>query len=436
MNLRSHKKPFVTLMGAGAVSQLILLLISPLLTRLYTPQDFGVYGVFVAVCATMAGVSGGRLELAIPVAKKADTATTLLLLTCLIAIPVSLLLSAMVAWLGPRYGLEAAFSGRLALWLPVAAFSIVVFQAVNYWLLWNKDYSGAARARWVQGGTLATVQLVAGYLSMGSWGLLVGHAAAQFLGGLFGGGVAAARRVVRAGSALSFSKCLYILSVHRNYPFVMAPAALLNMLGQHLPILLIGGVYGVQAAGFYAIAQRVCGAPLALVGQAIGQIFAAEAPQLMQQSPNNMLLTFSKLIKYMFLGGGFFILLLVTAAPTLVSFVFGEEWVDAGVLMQILSVVFVLEFVVTPVSLTLSFMGQHGRQLWWDVVRLFSILATFTLATGLKLSFYEAMALLAVALSLSHIYLLRMMWAGLKKLSHGAVKAGSYTVPRADDMNP
>ena len=115
-----------------------------------------------------------------------------------------------------------------------------------------------------------------------------------------------------------------------------------------MPILLIGGLYGVKAAGFYAIAQRVCGAPLALVGQAIGQIFAAEAPNLMQRSPESMLHTFSRLIRYMFLGGGLFIILLVVAAPMVVGFVFGNEWVDAGVLMQILSVVFVLEFVVTP----------------------------------------------------------------------------------------
>ncbi|WP_158609075.1 lipopolysaccharide biosynthesis protein [Pusillimonas sp. NJUB218] len=403
------------------------------LTRLYTPQDFGIYGVFVAVCATMAGVAGGRLELAIPVAKTADVATTLLLLTGLVALPASIVLSAFVAWLGPLFGLGPALGGEMAYWLPVAAFSIVVFQAVNYWLLWNKDYSRAARARWVQGGALATVQLGAGYLAFGSWGLLVGHTLAQLLGGLIGGGATAAKRAMDVASQLSWRKCTALLRAHRNYPFVMAPAALLNMLGQHMPILLIGGLYGVKAAGFYAIAQRVCGAPLALVGQAIGQIFAAEAPNLMQRSPENMLLTFSRLIRYMFLGGGLFIIVLVVAAPIVVGFVFGKEWVDAGVLMQILSFVFVLEFVVTPVSLTLSFMGHHSRQLWWDVIRLSGILATFALATVLALSLYQAMVVLAIVLSLSHIYLLRLMWNGLKKLSPEDVGSDASAL-RADEI--
>ncbi len=402
-------------MSAGAISQSILLIISPLLTRLYTPEELGTYGVFIAVCATMAGIAGGRLELAIPVAKTIDAAAELLLLTVLVACPMSALLAALVAWLGPLFGLDSVLGEHTAIWLPLAAFSIVLFQAINYWLLWNKDYSGAGRARWVQGGSVALVQLGAGYMTSGSWGLIVGHTIGQLLGAVVGGGMTTVKQVAVSASQLSLMKCVTTLREHRNYPIVMAPAALLNMSGQHLPILLIGGLYGVKAAGFYAIAQRVCGAPLSLVGQAIGQIFAAEAPHLMHRSSGNMLPLFSSIIKYMLTGGVLFVILLGIFAPAAVSIVFGEEWRDAGVLMQILGIVFVLEFVVTPVSLTLSFLGNHGSQLWWDMIRLLSILAAFALAAELSLNLYEAMVVLAIALACSHMYLLKLMWNGLRK---------------------
>jgi O-antigen/teichoic acid export membrane protein len=412
MNFKIHKKPFLTLMGAGVASQFILLLISPLLTRLYTPEELGAYGIFIALCATMAGIAGGRLELAIPVAKAKQLATELLLLTILLAIPMSAFLGGLVIWAASALEFTLIPKG-FAMWLPVAALAIVLFQAINYWLLWNKDYSGAAKARWTQGGAMATVQLVAGYLGSGAWGLIVGHTIAQFLGGVIGGGVTIVKEATLSVAQLSLKKLLALLQEHKSYPIVMAPAALLNMAGQHLPILLIGWVYGAKAAGFYAIAQRVCGAPLALVGQAIGQVFAAEAPQLLQGPLEKVRPAFARLIKYMLFGGGLFVVLLGMFAPDTVAVVFGEEWRGAGVLMQILSLVFVLEFVVTPVSLTLSFLGDHGRQLWWDAVRLLSILVTFALAVQFDLSLYEAMIALAFALSCCHLYLLLLMWRSL-----------------------
>lgn len=429
MNFRKLTKPFITLMSAGAISQLILLIISPLLTRLYTPEELGTYGVFIAVCATMAGIAGGRLELAIPVAKTIDAAAELLLLTLLVACPMSALLAALVAWLCHLFGLDSVLGERTAIWLPLAAFSIVMFQAINYWLLWNKDYSGAGRARWMQGGSVALIQLGAGYMTVGSWGLIVGHTIGQLLGAAVGGGMTTLKQMAVLASQLSLRKCVTTLREHRNYPIVMAPATLLNMLGQHLPILLIGGLYGVKAAGFYAISQRVCAAPLSLVGQAIGQIFSAEAPHLMHRSSGNMLPVFSSIIKYMLAGGALFVISLGIFAPAAVSIVFGEEWRDAGVLIQILGIVFVLEFVVTPVSLTLSFLGNHGSQLWWDMIRLLSILATFALAAKLSLNLYEAMVVLAIALACSHIYLLKLMWNSLRKHQSTSFKSDEPSTP-------
>ena len=79
-------------------------------------------------------------------------------------------------------------------------------------------------------------------------------------------------------------------------------------------------------------------------------------------------------------------------------------------------------------------MGHHSRQLWWDVIRLSGILATFALAAVLALNLYQAMVMLAIALSFSHIYLLRLMWNGLKNLSPEDARSDASIALRTEDI--
>lgn len=186
--MQEKKKNFVLLLAGNGSAQVFLFILSPVLLRFYGPQDFGVYGMFIALSATIAGVAGWRIEFAIPVARGGRSAATMLILAMIVALPTVLLLSGFVLLLsGVGLGRQSfrdlsAFAG----WLPVAAYGILLYQATNYCLLWHQRYEAVVRTRWSQGLSLAIIQLSGAWLDLRGFGLIVGHSAGQIIGAFSG----------------------------------------------------------------------------------------------------------------------------------------------------------------------------------------------------------------------------------------------------------
>lgn len=423
MMFKALQQPFLKLLGAGFFPQLLLLALAPLLTRLFSPENFGIYGLFVALAATIAALSGGRLEFAILSANSAREAGALLLTALVVAAPIGLLLTGGLVAIA-RSGFSAHLGPVIALntyllWLPLAALSIVVFQVLHYWALWQKNYVTVSYSRWVQGISVGGLQLVAGLSALGAMGLIFSHTLSQALGAAIVL-LRSWRYLCTSLRGLCLQECIRLLYSNRRYPLLMTPATLFNMLAQHMPVFLTGAMYGIGAAGFLAIAQRICGAPLALVASAIGQVYSAEAPKLITSAPGKLAAAFKTLLRNMFLLGAVLLALIVTFAPVAVSSAFGNEWHDAGVLMQIMAVVYVLDFVTTPFSLTLAFTKNYVEQLYWDIARVALIVMAFGIGNIYDFSFFETAALLSVALACSSLWHLWLMWRGLKTSPGGA----------------
>ena len=64
----------LTLVSGTAMGQVVALLGAPVLSRLFTPADFGVLAVVTALAAVLATVSALRLELSVPLPREESTA--------------------------------------------------------------------------------------------------------------------------------------------------------------------------------------------------------------------------------------------------------------------------------------------------------------------------------------------------------------------------
>src|SRR5206468_5929078 len=114
MTQTSLLRATLTLLAGGALAQALPLLLGPLLTRLYTPQDFGIYHLFAAVAANIAVVACARYEFALPLAADDDEAVALRMLCLRLLVAVTALSTlAALAW---SWTLHAAWP----LWLPAS----------------------------------------------------------------------------------------------------------------------------------------------------------------------------------------------------------------------------------------------------------------------------------------------------------------------------
>lgn len=428
---RRIKSAFFTLLGAGAGTQLFLFAIAPLLTRLYAPEEFGGYGLAIAVCASLAAVSGGRMEFAIPSSDTEQRAKQLFVMTLLLAC-LSLgfvgLLVITSTYLNGNNPLIQLVGEDIAVLIPLGAFSIAALQATTFWLLWHKNYKLLARIRWMQCVSQSVVQGLGGVLGFGAWGLLIGHTIGQFagvLGALRSPLIRPNRQMIRH----TLLRLRRLVGIYKSYPITLGPATVANLLAQHLPVVLIGWIYGLSAAGIYAIAQRVCGAPLVLVGQAVSQLYVAEMPCLMQIAPQNAYLTYKKVVRTLLVIALVLCIALVVLAPYGAVLLFGESWGELGRLIQILATCFVLDFAVTPVSLTLNLLGRRGQQLRWDASRLAGVLAVFSIGFVYELEFLHSMVLLSLVLAASNVYLLFAMSSALRSWEARHIKSPFPAVP-------
>jgi O-antigen/teichoic acid export membrane protein len=413
--MQEKKKNFILLLAGNGSAQAFLFILSPVLLRFYGPQEFGVYGMFIALSATIAGVAGWRIEFAIPVARSSRSAATMLILAMIVALPTVLLLSAFVLALsGLGMGRQSlrglsSFAG----WLPVAAYGILLFQVTNYWLLWHQRYRAVVRVRWSQGLSLAIVQLAGAWLNLRGFGLIAGHSAGQIIGA-FSGLKGELAQLTLALRSMKWRRIVRLLVALRRYPSLMVPASLMNMVGQHLPVIFIGMLFGLGPAGFYATAQRICGAPLSLVGQAVGQMYTAEASRAIVSNQKDLTSNFLNLMRFMVPLALLFLFAILALSPFLTVIAFGETWRELGTVMQILAVVFVLDFIITPVSLTLSFTKRYQQQMMWDAIRLVAVLATFIASVLLELTFHKTMIVFAVLLASCQSYLIYIIWCALR----------------------
>jgi O-antigen/teichoic acid export membrane protein len=123
---------------------------------------------------------------------------------------------------------------------------------------------------------------------------------------------------------------------HADFPKWRMPQDLVNSASQALPLLLLGGLSGVGAAGYYSIATLALAMPSTLVGQSVGSVFYPHITQAIRRGEDAETLIIQATRGLAWFGIGPFVLVVLTG-PWLFGFVFGAGWERAGTYAQCLA---------------------------------------------------------------------------------------------------
>ena len=399
------------LSGGLVAGQAIVLVVSPILTRLYTPSEFGVYSVFTALNAIFINLVSLRYELAVPVAPNERDAAALACLALLAASAISLA-GMPVVWLAGDWlaGLAGMPLLAQALWLlpPVVA----VYSAgdiVSYWSIYRATFRLNATGRLVQGVSQSALQVGFGLVGYHGWGLLAGFMLGCLvrLGVLVGGVAASDRRLIATAAS---TDVIRLARANWQYPAYSTPASLLEASTQLLPLLFLAALFGPAFAGLYGLGQRLMGLPIRLFATAARNVFLGEAAQ---RHPLGLYRLFKR-SSLLFLGLGVAGLApVLLAGPALFAVVFGEGWRVSGEIAQLLVPLYLTRFVVTPVSQVFNILGRQRIHLisssldavlllasvvaaWWLALPPMVTILLFTIGSTITYSLYFVLAWRAV----------------------------------------
>lgn len=361
------------LVGGTAGAQALMVLAAPLLTRLYTPEDFGLLAVYGGLLALFCVIASLRYELAIPLPESNTEAANVLVL-CLVIVLMMTGISAFMVFIAGEQIANALDTPKLAsyFWLlPIGVLLSGCYDVFNYWAVRTKSFGDIAKTRISQ--TLATlaVQLL-GY-KLGGIALLFGQ-----VGGRGVGSIRLARSAIqyKEFNSWSWPGVWQAAKRYKQFPIFSTWSGLFNTAGTQLPPLMFAALFSTGAAGLYALAHRVLAMPMSILGDAIGKVFFSNAAVAYREGRLAPMVekVHRKLAEIAMPAT----LMLVIAGPELFALVFGQNWREAGEFARYMAPWLYMVFITSPLSTLFSVLERQRLGLLFQaallVVRLIAIL--------------------------------------------------------------
>lgn len=400
----------MVMVGGTAFGQLVTVAASPFLTRMYAPSDFGVLAAYSSVLTILLVLASWRYEMAIPLPEKDRDAAHLVALSLGLVASTALTVSCLILWQGVAIssilGVPAI---RPYLWLvPVGIVGAGSYQVFNYWGIRRKAYSRVAQTKVTQNIGQTVAQLAIGMVSPGPAGLLIG----QVVGQTAGSGNLARLAFQQDRSAfrnLSWSTMWDMAYRCRRFPLISVFSGVLNTASVQIPNILLTTFFGVHVSGWFALGNRVLGMPLGLIGQSVAQVYLGQASRLAKQDPLEAERLFTRTSKRLAIASVVPIILIGASGPSLFELVFGFDWREAGVYVQLLVPGFIGQMVVTPLSHTFVILERHDLFLIFNVVRLVFTVSSVVLPFHLGRGPTWAVALYSASMFLTYVLAYFMM---------------------------
>ncbi|GAA3706771.1 lipopolysaccharide biosynthesis protein [Oceanisphaera sediminis] len=405
----------LTLMTGTAVAQAIPIAISPILTRIYSPEDFGVLGLFVAITAVFASIANGRYELAIMLPRKDSEAINLVVLGFAICTTISMILLLVVVFSNEKIK-ESLGNESIGFWLyfvPLSVFLSGCFNVLNYYNVRRKHYKDLRNAAIAKSFVTASVQLSVGFFKSGAAGLIGGQIFSQL--------VANTRLIKNIGKddlsrSLCKRKVIVLAKRYRDFPKFTLWAGLANTLSQNINNVLISSYYGLSTLGHYSFTERMLGMPASLIGNAVGQVFFQQASKEYQQTGRayNSFISATKKLVIISLPVYFVLYFFV---EDLFHYVFGPDWRVAGTYAKIMIPFFMIKFVVSPLTVMNQINKKNKLGMLWQFGLLFLYVFVIYFSQLQEYTIENFLHVLVVVLSLYYLFFYFLIYSHARRNS-------------------
>ena len=390
-------------MSGTAIAQAFPILCSPILSRMFTPGDFGLFANFNAIVSFLTVVISGKYELAILLPKRDQEAINILLLSCTLAVFFSLIFCLISFGFGDLIA-KLLNVEQLApyMWLiPIGALLSVFFLIFNELCIRKKWFVVLGKNKISNSAGIAGTSILLGLAKL-QQGLIFGGIVGQIFSV-----TTAIFRVLKYDRHLliyvTVNKLKYVARRYFNFAKFIIPGQFLSTLGVQLPVLVLSSQFGLYTAGLFMMSQRVLGTPINFLGNSFKDVFRQRAAQDYQTYGNCIDIykkTIFSLIKIALIP---FILLFITA-PYLFELVFGSEWYVAGIYTRYLCVMYMLTLICNPTSYIIFITEKQHLELIWQT--LYIVLTAIPLFIGVILKDIKiALILLCIGRSIAYIIL-------------------------------
>jgi O-antigen/teichoic acid export membrane protein len=373
----------VTLATGVSIGQAIPILISPILTRIYSPEDFGILALFLSISTLISVISSGRYEQAIMLPDSDQEAIHLTVMSWIFALIASIMM--LLCIIGFHDVIMNTINNQALdtyIYLtPLLTLILATFNIFNMLATRIKAFSLLSKVSVFKSMVNGSIQLIAGFLKSDPLGLILG----QIFGSLSQIFVLyyKVNRWMNIWTLPPVGSMKQLLRKYRRFPQFSVAAVLSNTLTQNVLHISISSMFSVSLLGLFSFANRMLILPMSFLGNSVGQVFFQEASNEKNESGSAqraLRSTFWKLSALSILGFG----MLYFFVEDLFTIVFGPDWAQAGLFAKLLIPMMAAKFVVSPLSVINNIYDKQFISLAWQLGYL--ILTIFGL---LSINYYD-----------------------------------------------
>ena len=334
MHKSSYIKNTAVLTSGVVLAHIVPLIAYPLLSRLYSPEDFGLLSILTSITAILSIIATFHYDSAILITKSKRLAAELIITIQYLAIAF-LIMSGLIACLFSDQISLVFNAPQIKYWLwicPICAYCLVLFNCYNEWCVKFAYFKDLSLNKIINGSAIPFGKIIFAFIK--PFGL--------FIGELFGHlitGISCLVRVFRKERQFfnrpSKRHMAYLLNRYADCPKYVLPARLLNKTGLEIPIFLISAYYSVEELGYYTMASTLLVLPSKVIGKAITDTFRQKANLLIERD-GNCRIFYCKVFLVLLLVSVSFFSVLYFIAPEVFRIVLGDNWIQSGYYCRIL----------------------------------------------------------------------------------------------------
>lgn len=344
------------------LAQAIGLAVMPILSRIFTPTDFGLLALFVAVATVTSTIVPLSYPIRILLPEDDNEADAISQLSIFSSLGLGLALGILAYLLSDGWAEKLGLLSVKA-WLPAAIWAgtaTALIGILSFRMNRHQQYTRMVMMRIVQAIFVAGSGLLLGF-----WAVNHGLLLAQLIGLsvtviLFAG-------VLFFGTKwVGLARLREVASIHAKAPRYLLPTALLDVFTMQLPYVLIALWFAAETTGQYRMAYSILALPGALVGSAISQVFYKQFSVIWPDAKAAKALLI-KTWKVLALLGLLPLIVVMLFGAELFSFVLGDAWREAGLMASILAPMVFVSLIHSPTSVSFLPMGLESKMLYFGV---------------------------------------------------------------------
>ena len=396
-------KNVLLLVGGTTFAQLFNTIVTPIITRLYHPEEYGVLTFYITLISLLTIISSLKYEYGIAISSNDNKAINILVLSICV-------LLFFVCCISPVFFVLSKIYEILKFWylIPIGILFAGLYNIFLQWALRKRDFKSISKTKIIQSVFSNITKIGLGFLKIGPIGLILGNII----------GVSAG---IRALSLTLFNqKKLFYKSISKKrlywglqryikFPIYFTPSQLLNHLGVQLPIFFLTFLFGSKLVGYYSLAHTIVNLPTLLLGNSIGDVFYSEAVNIGKSNPKKLKHLSIKLFKKLLFTGIIPFIIVVLFGPGLFSLVFGSNWYEAGIFAQILAFLVYARLIFMPTSRVFEVFEKQKQVFWLDLTRVVLVLIVFLVSIYFVFDVYLTLILYCIAMIL--IYFVTFVYA-------------------------